>query len=160
MTWKDVLNHLENIAIQKNLFSEGSKQLNLNRYFKQTLTKKLILQLSLTLNISVLNSLIPLYFCSLFLRAQGRFLPSPTPPSTYSLLAWNKWKLISLVRNLKIYRKMKKWKYQPPSLLLPTSCTSERCSNTGAGADTCGSAVPVLSMHDSACILHQQPVNI
>lgn len=76
------------------------------------------------------------YFCSLFLRAQGRVLPGPTPPSTYSLWAWNKWKLIPLVRNLKLYRKIKKWKYKPLSLLLPTSCTFDRCSNTRTGADT------------------------
>lgn len=100
------------------------------------------------------------YFCSLFLRAQGRVLPGPTPPSTYSLWAWNKWKLIPLVRNLKLYRKIKKWKYKPLSLLLPTSCTFDRCSNTRTGAETPGSSVPVLSMDNSACILQKQPTNI
>lgn len=44
-----VLNHLENMVIQKNEFPEGSKQLKLDRYFKQKLTKKIILLLPLTL---------------------------------------------------------------------------------------------------------------
>ena len=91
--------------------------------------------------------LIPLYFFKpvdlLFEIAQGRFLPSPIPPSIYSLLAWNKWKLACLVRNIKNSQK-DKVKVQASFLVYAHFLQSQQTFKTPEPAQTL-SSVPFLS---------------